>query len=247
MSSKAKKVKCPPPGAPDWLLTYGDLMSLLLCFFVILVALSELKKEDQYHAIVEKIQESFGMKGGGGPLPTQDDPDQSLIKILEETARQQRKEPNQSSAVDPGTEGKETTVTVVRRGERYIVGNRITFAPGSSQLTEAGRRSLRQIAERIRGYNNIVEIRGHASSSEAAEAAEGDLKALSFARAAAAEKYLTGHEGRVRADRLRLVACGDTEPLVKRLYEEQQRTPNRRVEVVVTGLLVEELQELESQ
>ncbi len=246
MSSKARKIKCPPAGAPAWMLTYGDMMTLLLCFFVILVALSELKQEDRYRAIVEKIQESFGMKGGGGPLPTQDDPDQSLIKILEETARQQQTQPHLSSAVDPGTEGPEPTVTVVRRGERYIVGSRITFEPGSAELTEMARRDLRWIAERIRGFNNIVEIRGHASSSEAPRADPAGLKALSFARAAAVEQYLSGYEGRIRSERLRLVACGDTEPLVRRLYEEDQRTPNRRVEVVVTGLLVEEMQQLEA-
>jgi len=33
----AKPKKCPPEGAPEWMTTYGDMVTLLLCFFVILM------------------------------------------------------------------------------------------------------------------------------------------------------------------------------------------------------------------
>ena len=62
----AKKCKCAPPGAPAWVMTYGDMMTLLLTFFIMLVALSEIKKEDQFRAIVKAVKKAFGMKGGGG-------------------------------------------------------------------------------------------------------------------------------------------------------------------------------------
>ena len=41
----AKKGRPPPPGVPEWVVTYGDLMSLLLCFFILLAAFSEIKQE----------------------------------------------------------------------------------------------------------------------------------------------------------------------------------------------------------
>ena len=31
----------PPAGVPEWLVTFGDMMSLLLTFFIMLVSLSE--------------------------------------------------------------------------------------------------------------------------------------------------------------------------------------------------------------
>ncbi len=37
-----KDCGCPPPGAPMWLATFADLMSLLMCFFVLLLAFSEM-------------------------------------------------------------------------------------------------------------------------------------------------------------------------------------------------------------
>ena len=41
----AKKQKCPPAGAPDWMVTFSDMTTLLLCFFVLIIAFSEIKKK----------------------------------------------------------------------------------------------------------------------------------------------------------------------------------------------------------
>src|SRR6056297_2119679 len=41
MAGGRKKKKCPPEGAADWLLTYGDMVTLLLTFFVLLYTTAE--------------------------------------------------------------------------------------------------------------------------------------------------------------------------------------------------------------
>ena len=53
-----------PPGVPEWVVTYGDMMSLLLTFFIMLVLLSEVVAEKKYRAILEAIQE-YGAYAGG--------------------------------------------------------------------------------------------------------------------------------------------------------------------------------------
>ncbi|MCC7407982.1 MAG: flagellar motor protein MotB, partial [Phycisphaeraceae bacterium] len=81
----ARKPAAPPAGAPEWVLTYGDMMSLLLCFFIMLVALSEIKEEDKFKAIATEIQKAFGIQGGAsGTNPT--DAAKNLIKVLESMA-----------------------------------------------------------------------------------------------------------------------------------------------------------------
>ena len=34
---RIRKARSAPEGAPDWVVTFGDMMSLLLCFFVLLL------------------------------------------------------------------------------------------------------------------------------------------------------------------------------------------------------------------
>ena len=50
----------PPPGIPEWVVTFGDMMSLLLTFFIMLVSMSELKQEELYQAMVESFRRQFG-------------------------------------------------------------------------------------------------------------------------------------------------------------------------------------------
>ena len=49
--------------SPNWLITYSDLMSLLLCFFVMLYAVSALQ-ESKVHSATESLRGSFGLFGG---------------------------------------------------------------------------------------------------------------------------------------------------------------------------------------
>ena len=59
----AKKVKCdcPPPGAPLWLATFADLMSLLMCFFVLLLAFSEMDVM-KFKQIAGSMKYAFGVQ-----------------------------------------------------------------------------------------------------------------------------------------------------------------------------------------
>ncbi|MDR1625254.1 MAG: flagellar motor protein MotB [Spirochaetia bacterium] len=43
MADEKKCPECPPPGAPMWLNTYGDMVTLLLCFFVLLYNTAEVE------------------------------------------------------------------------------------------------------------------------------------------------------------------------------------------------------------
>jgi len=240
----ARKKKCPPPGAPDWVMTYGDLMSLLLTFFILLVAMSEIKKEDEFKAIVKEVKKAFGMKGGGGKLPTKDDPELSFVERLEEIEVQQRTQKQISNAQDPGMEGREPQVTTIREGKKFQIGGRIIFEQDSITLTDVAKRQLRQIADEIRGENNKVEVRGHAAAGERGNNPD-QLWMLSVQRAKAAMDYLTNEAG-VRRERIRLIGNADYEPLKRRVYNQLQQAPNRRVEVIVSEALVEQFQTPES-
>lgn len=53
----------PAAGAPAWMVTFADLMSLLLCFFVLLLSFSTMDVV-KFKAIAESLQGSLGLPGG---------------------------------------------------------------------------------------------------------------------------------------------------------------------------------------
>ena len=244
MSRKRKKQD---EGAPRWVMTYGDLMSLLLVFFVLIVSMSKIK-EDERQRFFEEVLEAFGAKGGGGRLATTTDPALSELAILEELEVRRQQEVNQAQTTDPAIEGPVDAVRMVREGLRYIVGGRITFEPGSADLSNESLAQIAQAAEQIRGRNNIIELRGHAATHELADADGGfeDLWSLSHARARSVMEHLTSESVGIRRDRIRLVANADREPLVQRAYDTASNRLNRRVEIVQMEALVPEFTEPEA-
>jgi len=58
--SQTRKLKC-PAGAPAWVTTFADLMSLLMCFFVLLLSFSELDVQ-KYKQVAGSMREAFGVQ-----------------------------------------------------------------------------------------------------------------------------------------------------------------------------------------
>ncbi|MEM6392313.1 MAG: flagellar motor protein MotB [Planctomycetota bacterium] len=243
----SKKCKCPPEGAPAWMVTYGDMVTLLLCFFVLIVSFSEIKKEDDFQAVVEEIQKAFGMKGGGGKLPTKDDPALSLIERLEAIRMRQEKIPNRSNSKDPGQRGREPRVTKIRPGMLFAVGGKIVFDPGTADLTDQSKVQLQQMAESVglKGNANIIEVHGHASRLDLLGTGSSfeDLDQLSFERARAVKRHLTSDRIGINPERIRVIANADREPIDPRAVGSFENLQNRRAEVFVSESLVQDYQE----
>jgi chemotaxis protein MotB len=61
---KQRKEDPPPAGAPAWMATFGDLMNLLLCFFVLLFSMSSVS-EEKFVQVVASLNQSFNIFKGG--------------------------------------------------------------------------------------------------------------------------------------------------------------------------------------
>ena len=59
-----RKEDAPPAGSPAWMATFSDLMNLLLCFFVMLFAMSSID-EDKQEAIVASFNQMFSVFDAG--------------------------------------------------------------------------------------------------------------------------------------------------------------------------------------
>ncbi|MCR5651904.1 MAG: flagellar motor protein MotB [Lachnospiraceae bacterium] len=59
-----KREEEPPKGSPAWMATFGDLMNLLLCFFVLLFSMSS-TDVNKFEAIAASLQRTFSVFQGG--------------------------------------------------------------------------------------------------------------------------------------------------------------------------------------
>ena len=61
MDDEEQPCKCPPPGLPLWMGTFADLMSLLMCFFVLLLSFSEMDVL-KFKQIAGSMKFAFGVQ-----------------------------------------------------------------------------------------------------------------------------------------------------------------------------------------
>lgn len=233
----AKKCKCPPPGAPLWVVTYGDMMSLLLCFFVLLAAMANFDERDKlFMAAIESIRKAFGSSGQSGYYVDKEvDFKSFLVKF--ETLFIPKEQKNYGHSDEPGIDGKFYRVKKVRDGVELIVGGPIAFGRFSAELEPTMEELLGRLAKELRGKNNKVEIRGHSTNEPLPlESEYQDGLDLGYARARAVYERLVELGLEPRA--MRVSSAGPYEPVLKQTYTDDRRAANRRVEIMITHALI---------
>ncbi|MFG0251555.1 MAG: flagellar motor protein MotB [Phycisphaerales bacterium JB038] len=228
-------------GIPEWVVTYGDMMSLLLCFFILLAAFSELKKEHEYRRVMQAIHEAFGYVGGAGHLIIDDPPMRSVVEELEKIALESMETTKISQSDVEGMEGRDVTVRKIQEGLIFTIGGHLTFDPESAELMEGAKEPLRKVAEMLQGRTNKIVIRGHAALKQLSPASDYvDLDELSYHRARAVHAFLVT-QCQLDPRALSIEARGAKEPLAPRRHTDAEQAVNRRVEIVLTEVLLEQL------
>lgn len=79
----ATKHKC-PDGLPDWLLTFGDLMSILVVFFVLLISFS-IQDTEKLQIVAGSVKDAFGIRQEeqrAGVVEREGNPERDYLKRL---------------------------------------------------------------------------------------------------------------------------------------------------------------------
>lgn len=209
--------------APAWVVTYADLVTLLLCLFVAILSMSTIQP-DRFQTALGSLQEAFGSVSAPESADTADQTIYGRLRKVTEP----RTSP-ESSDTDAGSLRPWASVSRIPMGALVTLAGLPAFERGKGELEEAARQKVIQVAEEIKGRNCRIVVRGH-SAGESPEAAPS-LRDLSYARAAAAARLLE-LEG-VPAGAISVVALGDGQPLLDHAYTEKRRAMNRRVEIEI--------------
>jgi len=217
----AKKIHDAEPHSPLWCLTYGDMVTQLTAFFMVLFVMAS-AKGTQRQEMATGISGKFNRfkNVSGNPL---------RIRALTSMAQFQGARAN-------ATIGPEITVTAVARGRMIAIGGRTLFEKGSAQLRPAGYDALRSIIDIVKGYRNPLEITGHASRNEVGPGSRfEDEWELSWRRARAVADYLV-KTGDIPESRLKITGSSYHDPATASMIEDED-SRNRRVEILEVSLL----------
>ncbi|MCH9727215.1 MAG: OmpA family protein [Planctomycetes bacterium] len=219
-----------PPGVPEWVVTYGDMMSLLLTFFIMLVSMSEIRNDEgSVRAMLDSVRERFGSQPGVAAVPGKSlDPSSSMSKPASKGTSSDGGT-KAGKAKSDGGGGANKTVERINSGTEVALGGTASFDRYSAELTPELMAKLNIIAEILLPTPNRLIVRGHASPEPLPKDSKyRDSQELSFYRAKNVAEFLESKG--IEPERLIVSSAGDAEPrAITRNPEEQYL--NRRVDV----------------
>lgn len=219
-------------GGANWMDTYGDMVTLLLCFFVMLYSMSTMDKE-KWIALVESFNPEAVTEQNPGGHEVSNQLTQAQVDADIEEIYQAMK--------DYVEEENLTTQISITKGSGYVFisfDNTVFFDGDSYVLRDDGKVILDQVAACIAPVSHSVdEIRvlGH-TAQEVADSPNNPTvdRFLASNRASVVTVYLQ-EKNILDPSRLVSVGYGQWRPVAGNDNSEN-RAKNRRVELLVTGL-----------
>jgi chemotaxis protein MotB len=236
-----------------WLITYADMITLLMAFFIMLFAMSQLdlakfKEFQEGFASHVSGKPNIAAEGGVGVLDGTPSSQEELLAKAEQVLNEQAKE---DLAADLERDHllrveREVTRRVARAGLAGKVGFRleqrglvvtivsddVLFDLGSDHLRPQGRRVLDGLAQVLEDMPNHVAVEGHTDNTPINGGGQFHNNwVLSTARSTSVLSYLL-NEHDIPARRLSAAGYADQRP-VRPNTTTSGRAANRRVEIVV--------------
>lgn len=229
-----------PQNQERWLLTYADMITLLMTFFVVMYALSKIET-NKFSALAESLQEAFNMPGiqlESGQGGHSQSPTDALLRPPPGTGLS----PRPSSIRDPFIErARSTLATEIKtgavrmnteaRGVVLALSGDVNFREGSANLEPSAMRIMEKVADLVRGMPNPIVVEGHTDNTPVAPGSRFDSNLmLSAARAVSVAQALELLD--VPKDRLSATGYGDAKPAQPNNTPEG-RAYNRRVDILI--------------
>lgn len=228
--------KKPSEGGANWMDTYGDMVTLLLCFFVLLYSISsvdsakwtELVKSFNPNAdVISQIVVNGDSKNGDAVSPSSADANDAFDRTAQEMIELLSANLSTSENVD------------VSSGDGYIFisfNNNIFFDGDSYVLRQEGKEVLDEVCKVIKPLSEDIQeiqILGHTSQADPVNPNEPvSDRFLSSNRATTVLLYIQ-NKGFVDPAKLVSIGYGQFRP-ISSFETKESRSRNRRVEMIIT-------------
>jgi len=217
-----------------WLLTYADMITLLLVFFIVLYSMANIDKE-KFATVADSMSRAFGgggfMRGigaggaGGAPAP-----------LFFETLPRQQQDflsvgASMAEFADRAGLTGDIAVNMTYEGVVISLSESLVFEPGGAELSERAKAALDTVAEVLRELDNPVRVEAHTDNVPTNNPLYPTNWELSVARSVTIVRYLAEDAG-IDPARLDAAGHGEYKPLLPNDTREH-RAMNRRAEVII--------------
>lgn len=241
-------------GAPKWMVTYSDMVTLILVFFILLFSMSQIDLV-KFEAVSESFRNRMVFDFYPSPVPmenpTENTSDMESGKNSNEFDTPAQIQNNNER--DDDTTNKEdslnglmddvekylnennlnnvVTASRTERGVVLVLQESILFDSAEAEIHGSGKAFLKKIGTLLSKIPNHVKVEGHTDSRPISNYRYPSNWELSGARASSVIRYLI-RENNFDASRFSAVGYGETRPVVPNTSPENW-SKNRRVEIVI--------------
>jgi chemotaxis protein MotB len=183
-------------GLPEWIMSYADMITILMAFFVVMYSMAGNKDTAKEAAVLRSLRNNLGpFKGVFGHYVPQNSKFAELATSAHPIERDHPHEP--ISHAPPAN------VPRVPAGQPLAKGGLIYFAQGATALSPDNQEQLDLAVETLAGKPQRIEIRGHATNRPLPGGSPyHDHWDLAYARCRQTMDYLVAHG--IAAERMRL-------------------------------------------
>ncbi|MDR2642071.1 MAG: OmpA family protein [Planctomycetaceae bacterium] len=216
-------------GVPLWIVSFGDMMSLLLTFFILLFSMSTLEIP-KIAAAIESLNAGFGFHGDG---------QSTNFEVVKRRIQQMMKKQGDRRPIttqikppisaEPGESIRVKLPIVIQEA---TLGFFIWFEFNSDELTEQAKLNLSHVKNEFIGSSYVIIIKGHAGASE--NQSYRSVFTLAFTRANNVRNYLITLG--LPEERLHVNVVGSFDPIDRSVlpFELEPRMANSVVQIVPT-------------
>lgn len=230
----------PPAGAPAWMMTYGDLVTQVLAFFVLLYSFSSVNAE-KFQQMAYSLQNALGMGVGVGEgVISSSGGSAGVINtphVEADTPSEDRQLKDVRDRIDKAaTEGgfkEDVQFSLDERGLTLRFADSALFDSGEAQLKPEAAASLDKVLAVLKDIQNPIRVEGHTDNVPIATIQYPSNWELSGARASRVVRYFI--EQGLAQQRLSVAGYGEYRPVATNETAEG-RSHNRRVDIVVLSL-----------
>lgn len=219
------------PTAPFWMTTYGDIMTLVVTFFVLLISMSEIRMK-KFNDAISNFQRQPGVFSGQSSVVPMQAPGSSAQQQSKAQERNERYQSFLEKLQEKGLED-EVQANLVEDGIHVVIADSLMFRTGRARLIEPSRSILRLLTDLLTDDIASVVIEGHTDDRPIDTDRFPSNWELSTARAAASVRFLQETTPEYDPSRFAAIGYGPYHPRSTNETSEG-RARNRRVEILLS-------------